>query len=107
MCLTCLALAAGLVCLVGPVAAQPWDLLDSGKLLATGGVSQIEGAGGGGLANWTLITGYGTRDGIGANFHYTTVLLPDYRLQSAGPVAQRIRLAGDGRQTGGHAPGAW
>lgn len=82
--LTCLALAAGLVCLVGPVAAQPWDLLDSGKLLATGGVSQIEGAGGGGLANWALITGYGTRDGIGANLHYTTVLLPDYRLQSAG-----------------------
>jgi hypothetical protein len=82
--LTCLGLAAGLVCLVGPVAAQPWDLLDSGKLLATGGVSQIEGAGGGGLANWALITGYGTRDGIGANLHYTTVLLPDYRLQSAG-----------------------
>ena len=82
--LTCLALAAGLVCLVGPVAAEPWDLLDSGKLLATGGVSQIEGAGGGGLANWALITGYGTRDGIGANLHYTTVLLPDYRLQSAG-----------------------
>ena len=82
--LTCLALEAGLVCLVGPVAAQPWDLLDSGKLLATGGVSQIEGAGGGGLANWALITGYGTRDGIGANLHYTTVLLPDYRLQSAG-----------------------
>lgn len=82
--LTCLALAAGLVCLVGPVAAQPWDLLDSGKLLATGGVVEIEGAGGGGLANWALITGYGTRDGIGANLHYTTVLLPDYRLQSAG-----------------------
>ena len=69
------------------VAAQPAfadDLFDGGKLLATGGVSQVEGAGGGGLANWALITGYGTRDGIGANVHYTAVPLPDYTLQTAG-----------------------
>jgi hypothetical protein len=69
------------------LAAQPAfadDLFDGGKLLATGGVSQVEGAGGGGLANWALITGYGTRDGIGANLHYTAVVLPDYNLQSAG-----------------------
>ena len=59
-------------------------LFDSGKLLATGGVSQVEGAGGGGLASWALITGYGTRDGIGANVHYTAVPLPDYTLQTAG-----------------------
>ena len=69
------------------VAAQPAfadDLFDGGKLLATGGVSQVEGAGGGGLANWALITGYGTRDGIGANVHYTAVPLPDYTLQTTG-----------------------
>src|ERR1700744_1388733 len=60
------------------------DLFDSGKLLATGGVSQVEGAGGGGLASWAMITGYGTRDEIGANVHYTAVPLPDYTLQSAG-----------------------
>ena len=69
------------------VVAQPAfadDLFDSGKLLATGGVSQVEGAGGAGLANWALITGYGTRDGIGANVHYTAVPLPDYMLQTAG-----------------------
>jgi Protein of unknown function (DUF3034) len=59
-------------------------LFDGGKLLATGGVSQIEGAGGGGLASWAIITGYGTRDGVGANIHYTAVPLPDYGLQSAG-----------------------
>jgi hypothetical protein len=29
-------------------------MLDGGKLLVTGGVSQIEGAGGGGLANWAM-----------------------------------------------------
>lgn len=60
------------------------DLFDSGKLLATGGVSEVEGTGGGGLANWALITGYGTRNGIGANVHYTAVPLPDYTLQTAG-----------------------
>ena len=60
------------------------DLFDGGKLLATGGVSQVEGAGGGGLAVWALTTGYGTRDGIGGNVHYTAVPLPDYTLQTAG-----------------------
>jgi len=77
----------GLLTLLLGLAAQPAfadDLFDGGKLLATGGVSQVEGAGGGGLANWALITGYGTRDGIGANVHYTAVPLPDYTLQTAG-----------------------
>jgi hypothetical protein len=59
-------------------------LFDSGKLLATGGVSNIEGAGGGGLATWALITGYGTRDGISVNAHYTYVGLSDYHLKSPG-----------------------
>jgi hypothetical protein len=35
------------------------------RLHATGGVSQIEGAGGGGLTPWVLITGYGSRDQVG------------------------------------------
>jgi hypothetical protein len=61
-----------------------WPSFDQGKLLATGGVSQVEGAGGGGLASWALITGYGTRDGVSANLHYTGLMLPDYNLQSLG-----------------------
>lgn len=65
-----------------PVAAA--ELFDSAKLLATGGVSQVEGAGGGGLAPWALITGYGTRDAIGANVHYTYANLPDFTLHSGG-----------------------
>lgn len=36
---------------------------NGGRLLLTGGVSTIEGAGGGGLVPWALIGGYGTRDG--------------------------------------------
>jgi hypothetical protein len=57
---------------------------DSGRLLATAGVSQLEGAGGGGLVPWALITGYGTRDAIGANVHYTFDALPDFTLHGAG-----------------------
>ena len=57
---------------------------DSARLLATSGVTQIEGAGGGGLAPWALITGYGTRDAVGANIHDTVIELPDFLLNSAG-----------------------
>ena len=57
---------------------------DSGRLLATSGVTEIEGAGGGGLVPWALITGYGTRDSIGASGHDSFVYLPDFTLNSAG-----------------------
>lgn len=59
-------------------------LFDSGKLLATGGVSSLEGAGGGGLSTWALVTGYGTNDGVGLNGHFTYVDVNDYSLWSEG-----------------------
>ena len=59
-------------------------LFDESRLLATGGVSAVEGEGGGGLAAWALVTGYGTRDGIGLNVHETYVGLPDYQLLAPG-----------------------
>ena len=65
-----------------PGHAQAQD--GGGRLLATSGVTQMEGAGGGGLAPWALITGYGTRDEIGANVHDTFVDLTDFSLNSAG-----------------------
>ena len=40
------------------------------RLLATGGVIQLEGAGGGGLNPWALITGYGTDEQIGLSANY-------------------------------------
>ncbi len=57
---------------------------DSGRLLATSGVSQIEGAAGGGLAPWAVISGYGTRDAIGAAAHGSVVAVPDFTLSSGG-----------------------
>lgn len=59
-------------------------MFDSGKLLATAGVSTIEGAGGGGIATWALITGYGTRDAIGGNAHATFTGLSNYNVYSGG-----------------------
>jgi len=69
---------------------------DMGKLLATGGVSQVEGAGGGGLTPWALITSYGTEDSFGANAHYTQVKTQDYALRTYGVsvgIADRVELS--------------
>ena len=59
-------------------------LIDSGRLLLTQGISNIEGSAGGGLASWAVISGYGTRDAIGGNVHATYVGLPNYRLYDYG-----------------------
>ena len=47
------------------------QLMAGERLLATGGVIQIEGSAGGGLTPWALIAGYGTREEIGASAFYT------------------------------------
>lgn len=56
----------------------------SGRLLLTGGVSQVEGAAGGGLSTWAVIGGYGTQNQIGATGYYTKVTLDDFNLTSFG-----------------------
>lgn len=99
------ALAAGvtLMMLAGPANAQmqagthtspamaarrPLDTgpreMTGGKLLATGGVSQLEGAAGGGLTPWAVISGYGTADQVGANAFITKVYADNYCLSSYG-----------------------
>mgnify|MGYP000844108222 FL=1 len=69
--------------LAAPAVAQSVERT-GGKLLLTGGVSQIEGAGGGGLTPWALIGGYGTRDQVGGNAFYTRVDVDDYALDAYG-----------------------
>ena len=71
--------------LAGAAAAD--ELRPQGKLLLTGGVTSVEGAGGGGLASWAVISGYGTREGVGANVHATAVALPDYQFRAYGVSA--------------------
>ena len=88
--------AAVLAAVLATAAAQAQNSPDMGKLTATGGVSQLEGAGGGGLTPWALITGYGTRDSWGANAHVTGVRTQDYTLDSYGVavgIADRIELS--------------
>lgn len=69
-----------------PVVNEDPDAGVSGKLLLTGGVTQIEGAAGGGLTPWAVIGGYGTRDQIGGNAFYTRVDVDDYSLDSYGAL---------------------
>lgn len=57
---------------------------DQGKFLLTAGFSDAEGAGGGGLVPWALITGYGSSDSWGANVHYTSAPLRDFELKTYG-----------------------
>ncbi|MES2741623.1 MAG: DUF3034 family protein [Pseudomonadota bacterium] len=86
----------GAALLWGGAAAAQVSRPDMGKFLATGGVSQLEGAAGGGLTPWALIAGYGTRDSYGANLHYTRVKTQDYALGTYGVavgIADRVELS--------------
>ncbi len=88
-------LLGGLLAMIGAAAAAE-DLRPGGKLLLTRGVTQVEGAGGGGLAAWALITGNETRDGVGASAVATVAELPDYRLTVVGAalgVFDRVELS--------------
>ena len=86
-----------LACAMGISVASAGTFLPAGdKLLLTGGVSQIEGAAGGGLTPWAVIGGYGTRDQIGGNAFYTRVEANDYALDSFGAAVglyDRVELS--------------
>lgn len=82
-----------------------WFDFNTGKVLATGGVSMVDGAGGGGITPWATITGYETRDGVNGDIHYTYVNLPNYSLNSIGAAVglfDRVELsyANDSLPTG-------
>lgn len=79
-----LSLAIALLASGWSASASAERVMSGGKLLLTGGVSQVEGSAGGGLTPWAVIGGYGTRDEIGANAFYTRVDVSDYHLDSYG-----------------------
>ncbi|WP_236698362.1 DUF3034 family protein [Xylophilus sp. Leaf220] len=67
-----------------------------GKLLLTGGVSQVEGAAGGGLVPWAVIGGYGATGQWGANVHATRVRTGAFALDTYGVtvgVNDRLELS--------------
>ncbi|MGL6290123.1 MAG: DUF3034 family protein [Silanimonas sp.] len=104
-------LALSLAALVATAAAQAQDRDSSrsGKLLLTGGVSQIEGAAGGGLTPWAVIGGYGTRDEVGGYAFYTRVDINDYSLDSYGVLVgfyDRVELSASQQRFDTEAVGA-
>lgn len=71
-----------LVCLM--VLCSGSALADGNRLLATGGVMQVEGAAGGGLVPWALIAGLGTDEQIGGSAFCTEVRPQKFALRSCG-----------------------
>src|SRR5579863_5036944 len=66
------------------------------RLLATGGVTEIEGAGGGGLTPWALIAGLGTDSQVGASASCTRVRPQNFALDSCGVavgIDNRVELS--------------
>jgi len=69
---------------------------EDGRLLATGGATSIEGAAGGGITPWAVLSGYGEQGEWAATAFATRVDLPDYRLDVAGMAASygnRVELS--------------
>lgn len=88
--------AEGMVEVAGNGSERRDFIPSSGRLLLTGGVSTIEGAGGGGLVPWALIGGYGTRDEIGLSAYATGVDTRDFTLASYGGavnIFNRVELS--------------
>lgn len=56
----------------------------NGKILATPGVSQVEGAGGGGIVPWAQLAGYATEDEVAASVFCSKAQVQDFRLDSCG-----------------------
>ncbi|TWB36431.1 DUF3034 family protein [Nitrospirillum viridazoti] len=70
----------------GATVSRPEDMTVSGKLTATGGVTQVEGAAGGGLTPWAVIGGGGTREEVGATAFFTAVRTHDYGMNAYGAL---------------------
>lgn len=65
-----------------PAADDGWTF--GGRLLATGGATQLEGTSGGGIVPWATLAGHGTADEVGAAAFHTWVEPQDYALASRG-----------------------
>lgn len=88
--IACASFAASALAAEGPAAPPPpappknFIVPDQGKLLLTAGFNEADGAGGGGLVPFALITGYGSDESYGANAHYTRASLRDFDFNSYG-----------------------
>lgn len=60
------------------------NVFANGKILATPGVSQVEGAAGGGLVPWSQLAGYATEDEIAISGFCTLANVDDFSLDVCG-----------------------
>jgi len=66
------------------------------RIVATGGASAFEGAAGGGLVPWALLSGYGDHGEVGAAAFASTVRVDDFSLAVAGAsvsIDNRVELS--------------
>jgi hypothetical protein len=77
------ALVAGALALIGAAGAQA----DGYRILATGGVTNLEGSAGGGIVPWAVISGYGTDEQADTTAFYTNVTTPNFTLNDIGLAA--------------------
>lgn len=67
-----------------------------GKILATSGITQFEGTGGGGIVPFATLASYATRDQYGFTAHRTALKLDDFDLRSFGfniNIRDRLELS--------------
>ena len=72
------------------------SLFGQGRILGTGAVTAVDGAAGGGINPWAVISGYGTNQQIGATVFYSHVLLNNYNMDAYGAsvgLFNRIELS--------------
>ena len=89
--LACAASAIPLLAAMRPAAAGD-------RLLATGGITEIEGSAGGGITPWALIAGLGTADQVGGSASCTRVSTQDFRLDTCGlavGIDNQLELSAD------------
>lgn len=79
-----LPLACALACALAVLLPALPAFAGQGRLLATGGATQIEGAAGGGIVPWAVLSGYGTDTQHGGAAFYTRVDTGDYALDAYG-----------------------
>lgn len=82
-------------CAVGIASFHGAEAAD-GRLIATGGATQLEGSAGGGLVPWAVLTSYAIDDEIGATAFATRVDVSDYTLDNYGVAAtwhNRVELS--------------
>lgn len=76
-----------LIALISATIFLTTPALAGSRLLATSGVTQLEGGAGGGLTPWAVISGYGDEGEASVGAFYTSVDVQDFRLKVNGVSA--------------------